>query len=138
MHYSEQHIRQVRNNEDDSGVYSVEAKIVSVVAIDEIRDAQLDDTLCRETRERLACGFRTPYSEDDLGLIVRKAELDKKVQILIPLKLKQRLLDHSHYTPVAGHPGIAKQFYIMRQTFYWPSMAAYIKKLSQNRHECAK
>ena len=98
------------NNEDGSCVSSVEAKIVSAVTIYVIRDAQIDDPLCNETRRHLACGEQTPHKKDERGLIVRVAELDGTLQIFVSLKLRQRVLYLAHYTPIAGHPGITKHF----------------------------
>ena len=52
--------------------------------------------------------------------------------------MRQRLLFLSHHTPVTGHPGITRQYYTMRQTFYWPSMAADIRAVSRSCHLCAQ
>ena len=69
---------------------------------------------------------------------MRIAETDGTLQIFVPLKIRQRVLYLSHYTPLAGHPGITKQFYTMRQTFYWPGMVADIRKTLQNCHACVQ
>ena len=124
--------------EEGVGVHSVEQKSVSALTIDEIREAQLNDPECTDARRRMAVGEATPYKEDERGLIVRVADIDGTIQILVPLGLRQRVLYLSHYTPLAGHPGITKPFYTMRQTFYWPSMSADVRKVSQNCDVCAQ
>ena len=120
------------------GVHTVEKKSVTAITVDEIREAQLNDPECTEARRRIIVGEKTPYKEDERGLIVRVADIDGAVQILVPLALRQRVLYLSHYTPLAGHPGITKQFYTMRQNFYWPSMSADVRKVSQNCDVCAQ
>ena len=52
--------------------------------------------------------------------------------------MRPRILHLAHHTPVAGHPGITRQYYTMRRQWYWPSMAADIRKVSHNCHACAQ
>ena len=110
---------------------------VSLVTIDQIRKAQHDDQDCQRVQKRIEEGVRTPYIEDERGLLVRISPKDGAVQILVPKELRQKVLFLAHYTPVAGHPGVSKQYYTMRQTFYWPSMFHDIQQASINCHECA-
>lgn len=111
---------------------------VSLLTIDEIREAQLADPLSQKTRSAISQGKQTPYTEDDRGLIVRVAPVDHSIQIFIPEALRPRALYLAHYTPVSGHPGISRQYYTMRRTFYWPSMISDIQKMCKDCHTCAK
>lgn len=91
---------------------------VSLITLEEIRESQERDKACHLIREQITNNRPSSYVEDDRGLITRVAPLDKTVQILVPESLRQRVLFLSHHTPVAGHPGITKQFYTLRRTFY--------------------
>lgn len=97
---------------------------MSLISINELREAQLSDTVCQKIRADIAKGEKSPYSEDHRGLLVRIAPTDRSVQIFVPVQLRPRALCLSHNTPVAGHPGVSRQYYTMRRTFYWPCMAA--------------
>ena len=124
--------------EEGVGVHTVEQKSVTAITVDEIGEAQLNDPKCKEARRRIEADETTQYKEDERGLIVKVADIDETIQILLPLNLRQRVLYLLHYTFLAGHPGITKQFYTMRKTFYWPSMPADVRKVSQNCHVCAQ
>ena len=116
----------------------VEERVVSAITLDEIRSAQAEDKECMIMRQKLESESCPPYYEDERGIIVRKAPIDGVVQIFLTRSLRQRALFLAHHTPVAGHPGITRQFYTMRQQFFWPSMAADIRNVSRNCHACAK
>eukprot|EP00171_Calliarthron_tuberculosum_P010013 IDg10013t1 len=58
-------------------------------------------------------------------------------QILVLKDLRQKVLFLAHYTPVASHPGVARQYYTMRRTFYWPTMMTDIQSVSANFRECS-
>ena len=84
--------------------------MVSALTIDEICEAHLEDVECKEARRPLASGEYAQYKEDQRSLLAQIADIDGAVQTLIPLKLRKRVLFLTHYTPLAGHPGITKQF----------------------------
>lgn len=112
--------------------------VVSLLTIDEIREAQFTDSLCAKLRHDIDMGKAAPFSEDKRGLIVRIAPIDKAIQIVLPSALRSRALHLANHTPVAGHPSISRQYYTMRRTFFWPSMAADIAGVSKTCHACAK
>ena len=122
------------DSESFDGILSVQE--VNVITIDEIRAAQKEDAECQNIRKKIAEGEPTPYCEDERGLIIRIAQVDGAKQILIPKSLRQRALYIAHYTPAAGHPGVSRQFYTMRQDMYWPQMAADIREVSKQCHAC--
>ena len=113
-------------------------KPISTITIDELFGAQLNDPECQEAREQIDERSKTPYFIDERGLIVRVALIDETVQILVPARLRPRALYLHHYTPVAGHLGVTRQYYTMRNNLYWPKMAEKIRQTSQNCHHCAK
>ena len=58
-------------------------------------------------------------------------------QILLPQHLLQELLQSLHGT-AHKHPGISKMLQEIRQTYYYPSMAKYVKKWVEGCDQCAR
>ena len=58
-------------------------------------------------------------------------------QILLPQNLLQELLQSLHGTAYK-HPGISKVLQEIRQRYYYPSMAKYVKKWVEGCEQCAK
>ena len=61
---------------------------MSAITLDEIRVAQAEDKQCRAIREKLEAGKPTPYKEDERGLVVRRAPIDRVIQILLSQRLR--------------------------------------------------
>ena len=88
---------------------------VSAVTLEEVREAQESDPECKVLREIIGKRREMPFIEDERGLLFRVAEADGILQVFVPQKLCQRLLHLAHHAPLAGHPGITRQFYTMRR-----------------------
>ena len=58
-------------------------------------------------------------------------------QILLPQNLRQELLQFLHGT-AHKHPGISKIVQEIRQRYYYPSMAKYVKKWVEGSEQCAR
>ena len=78
------------------------------------------------------------YLINNKGIICRKSTVDFSIQILLPEKLRERVLYISHYSKAAGHPGGARLYATLRKTFYWPRMAFDAYNTVRNCVECAK
>eukprot|EP00171_Calliarthron_tuberculosum_P008354 IDg8354t1 len=111
---------------------------ISLLTVEELQQAQETDPLCQIAKADIDNNRPSPYVEDERGLIVRIASVDDAVQILCPVGLRQKVLFLSHYTPIAGHPGITKQYYSQRRSFYWPTMLADIRRCANECHQCAR
>lgn len=94
--------------------------VVSVITLGEVRQAQEEYQECKIIRSNIQENRDTIFLVDERGLIVRIAEADGIYQIFVPRKLRHHILHLAHHTPLAGHPGITRQFYIMRSQWYWP------------------
>ena len=117
--------------------FAIDAE-VSTVTLDEVRHAQEDDDDCIAVRAGWEACEASPYVEDERGLICRRSPIDGALGVYVPQSLHPRVLYLAHHTPVAGHPGITRQYYTMRQQWYWQSMVADIRKVSINCHVCAQ
>ena len=67
---------------------------------------------------------------DETGIV-------KYHQILLPQHLLQELLQTLHGT-AHKHPGISKMLQEIRQRYYYPSMAKYVKKWVERCEQCAR
>jgi hypothetical protein len=59
-------------------------------------------------------------------------------QVLIPPKLVPAILRLLHVHPLSGHFGVSRTFEQARQRYYWPGMAADIKKAVLGCEACIK
>jgi len=61
-------------------------------------------------------------------------------RLLVPEdeKLRLRLLQLSHDTPIAGHPGRAKTYEILSRHYYWPGMIKTVARFVRNCHLCSR
>jgi len=61
-------------------------------------------------------------------------------RLLVPEdeKLRLRLLQLSHDTPIAGHPGRVKTYEILSRHYYWPGMIKTVARFVRNCHLCSR
>jgi Integrase zinc binding domain len=64
--------------------------------------------------------------------------VDNVSQLCIPESLRSRILRLGHYPTIAGHPGGGKLYYILRQSYYWPSMSLDCYEVVKHCLACAK
>ena len=81
---------------------------------------------------------RIVFKED----ILTKQYFDETVnvkyhQILLPQHVLQELLESLHET-AHKYPGISKMLQEIRQRYYYPSMAKYVKKWEEGCEQCAE
>lgn len=108
------------------------------IRIDELVIEQSKDPYCRSIRRQIDRGDEIPFLEDDRGLLVRRAPLDDRLQIVVPASLRQRTLYLSHYPQASGHPGGTRMYYTLRRTFYWPSMSLDVHTCARQCTSCAR
>ena len=124
----------------DANILLTAQSDLSLVTVEELLAAQINDTNCEEIRERMARGEDIlPLLDDGRGLIMHLAPIDGTKQILVPPgDLRTRLLHLAHHTSTSGHPETTKELYTMRKTSYCPSMIEDIRKVSKVCHLCAQ
>ena len=111
---------------------------VELITIDELLKAQAEDGECQRYAALAASGRDRDFVIDERGLIVRLAPVDGARQVIIPKSLRARALHLAHHTPVAGHPGVSRQYYTMRRSMYWPSMIADVRSCASRCDACAR
>jgi len=92
-------------------------------------------------------GLKTLWNDwDDLkiydGLLYRDREkcynLRKKLQLVVPRKLRNVAFKEVHGTPFGGHTGFRKTLAKIRERFYWPRMSTDCKIWIQQCDYCAQ
>ena len=96
------------------------------IQLSEWLEEQRNDDFCNRILSRQSEKTDSAFSEDEDGLLRRRALLDGAEQIVVPKTLKPRLLTMCHRSVLAGHPGQTRMYDTMRRTYYWPQMAADI------------
>ena len=121
------------NNKD------TEPDLPSPVTRQEVIDEQRADDFCQTVLANLTDKHDSPFFEAVDGVLCRRdpraADL---VQIVLPATLQARVLRLAHYSELAGHPGQSRLHRRLRQTFYWPHMAADVATTVRNCPSCAK
>ena len=106
----------------------------------EILDAQRNDDFCQTVLSRQDPRKDAAFFEDpEDGLLKRRHPADKTlIQIVVPSALRPRLCTLAHHAVLAGHPGQNRMFYTLRETYYWPHMAADVAATVRNCRHCAR
>ena len=112
----------------------------SPISIDEMLSEQAADEYCQWARREMDRHTQgvSPFAINQHGVLTRRSNLDGSLQVIVPVSLRQRLLQIAHNASTAGHPGRAKLYQTMRRAFYWPSMTVDIHHLVENCTSCAK
>ena len=112
----------------------------NAITVDEMRKAQAEDPECVRLKVLLACEdtvARCLYGEDDRGLLVRISPLDKRIQVVVPKQLQERVLALAHYPKLCGHPRGTALFANLRREFYWPGMSSACHAFVSRCPSCA-
>ncbi len=83
-------------------VYVAADTKVSPLTLEEIRVEQQDDKFCKATRRKIEGGNSKHFVEDERGLLVRIASVDRAHQIVCPEALRQKVLFLAHYAKLPG------------------------------------
>ena len=112
---------------------------VALITIDELLEEQAkDEEHLRLGRRLISSNQARDYDHDERGLLARISPFDKAIQVFVPKTLRARALYLAHYTPVAGHPGVSKQYYTMRRGMYWPNMVTDARQCCHDCTACAR
>src|SRR5580692_9461226 len=118
-----------------------EEQFISLITVDlcnQIKTLSSNDEFikgiikCR--KERSTPPLRTALSNwtlDD-GIILFK----NRVYVPNNRDIRQLIITETHESPVAGHPGHLKTLYLLKERFYWPSMAVMTKQFTDRCATC--
>lgn len=126
------------NTGDCWDVMAIPDSAIELITVDELLEAQSEDADCEKIMKIIGKTKDSDFEVDARGLIVRISPVDAAEQVVVPKKLRPRALYLGHHTPVAGHPGVSRQYYTMRRTMYWPNMMTDIRECCQRCDACGK
>lgn len=118
-------------------VDTIPGEPITTLTIEQLQKAQEADAFFRQAKSDIDEGRETQHVEDVRGLIVRIYPVDGAKHIIFHAGLRQNVLFLGHYTQIAGHSGITKQYHTQRRTFYRPTMLADIHRCSNKCDQCA-
>lgn len=126
--------------EEGVPVLALEAAVTntSAILIETIVEEQSSDKFCLKIKTKVDNGRTKRYRFDERGLLVRISPIDSSVQIVVPEKLRARVLYLAHYPKTSGHPGGTRLFSTLRREFYRPSMALDCYSAVRSCTACAK
>ena len=107
-------------------------------SLGEILEEQRRDRFCQQVLASQPHKQRAFFEGPDELLRRRRPIHDELVQIVLPETLRPRVLQLCHYTIVAGHPGLNRMYYQIRNVYYWPQLAADMAATVRNFRSCAR
>ena len=119
-------------------IFAADEASVELITVDELLAAQAEDEECQRYAALAASADAHDYVIDERGLVTRVSPVDGSRQLFIPKPHRARALHLAHHTPVAGHPGVSRQYYTMRRSMYWPAMITDIRACCARCDACAR
>ena len=116
---------------------------VSDIKLLQIKEAQDEDTICKEIKDYCLEGWPNkfnlhdalkPYWSDRGELSVVQGVLLKSSRIVIPSSLRLEVLDKLH----EGHQGITKCRERAKRSVWWPGLSRQIQDMVENCKICAR
>ena len=111
-------------------------EMMQPITREELIQEQTADHYCQSILSELNRGKPLPFMEDDTGVLVRT--VTRNAQMVVPEKLRLRVLYYGHYALLAGAPGGRKLYTTLRRDYYWPSLAIDCYRTVRNCAECAR
>ncbi len=96
------------------------------------------DSLCQSLRTNAERNPSSGFLIRADGLLVRKAILGGRHQMVVPKGPRDRIPFPSHNPAMSGHSGSKRMYLTMRQEYYWPSMVIDLYKSVSRCVSCKK
>jgi hypothetical protein len=112
--------------------------VLSSVTYDTIKAGQATDDLCIAIKQRITDGTiektEQRFKVDREGLL----RWDHRLYVPDVHQLRLSILQDSHDSPLAGHPGREKTIKRIAEHYYWPGYKAFVTKFVQSCERCAR
>ena len=105
---------------------------------DQMNQAYLNDPLATEIFEALRNGVQHHRQLSLVDCRNNNGQLYYQDQIYIPDndELCLRIIQGSHDTPAASHPGHERTFELLTRKYFWPTMWKDVERFVGNCHTC--
>lgn len=104
-----------------------------------IRNLQRQDLFCKQVIRRLheeEEDVIQQYFLDKDEILYKIDPMDKTDKLVVPNKLREKVLTDFHESPMAGHQGQQKTKMFIQTRFYWPGMKTDIIKFCTECEAC--
>ena len=78
--------------------------------------------MCQDLHTQAERLKKNHFTMDEQGILVRMHPSRGHVEIVVPEKLRPRVLLAHHSSAVAGHPGVRRMYNTLTRGYYWPTM----------------
>ncbi|XP_022255103.1 protein NYNRIN-like [Limulus polyphemus] len=112
-------------------LYRKTLNLAEVIKISE----QKKDPDINDLRSKVTQGDETEYMLDS-DVLCRKVKDSRTLQIVIPVKLRIKVMKTYHDTPFAAHLAFAKTYSRISRRFFWLNMRKDIKEYCESCLEC--
>jgi len=108
------------------------------ITVEEWLHEQSLDSLCQNLQAEAESGKRTRFRMNEQGVLIREHPSNNNQQIVVPERLRPRVLMLHHHPVVAGHPGVRRMYDTLRQGYYWPTMIVEVFATVRACETCAR
>ena len=107
---------------------------------EQMTQAYQNDPLALEIFEALRIGAQRnrTLSLVDCRSVNNKLFYQDRLYVPDNAELRLRIIQGSHDTPVAGHPGRERTFELLTRKYFWPSMRKDVERFVANCHTCRR
>lgn len=110
------------------------------VNIEEVMNAQKEDRWCSELRARVSRGSRAVeavYVGEDNLLCYAPFNEGLEPRVVVPERLRERLLTLYHFPAISGHIGVQRMIQTISRAWYWPSLTRDVTEFLKRCPSCA-
>ena len=117
-----------------------EASLPEKMSREELELAQKSDPTLAEARCQADVGGKSYLWHDGLLYRVRevKTQEEPELQIVLPSKCRESVLELAHSAPLAGHFGKRKTTECILKRFFWPGVQKEVQALCRSCPKCQK
>jgi len=108
------------------------------ITVEEWLHEQSHDSMCQDLHTQAESLKTNHFTMDEQGILVRMHPSHGHVQIVVPEKLRPRVLLAHHSSAVAGHPGVRRMYNTLTRGYYWPTMIVDVHATVRACETCAR
>jgi hypothetical protein len=111
-----------------------------------IADMQMKDTTLETIRKKAKTGKEKGRWREIDGILYKIGYIEKgdenagreRLQVIIPTKMRNMVLERMHDAKIAGHLGVFKTYESVKKKYWWPKMREEIRDYIRTCQTCQK
>jgi len=112
--------------------------VVEPITVQEWLHEQSLDSLCQELQAQVDANKTDRYKINEQGVLQRVHPVNTQTQIVVPERLRSRVLLSHHNAAVAGHPGVRRMYETLRKGYWWPTMIVSVYATVRACETCSR